>query len=317
MSNPKISVIVPVYNVEAFIRGCIESILAQTYTDFELLLVDDGSTDGSGNVCDRYAETDIRVRVLHKSNGGASSARNYGLDHALGEWICVIDGDDYVDRDYLKKLMDKACGAHADIVFCDFFFAYPDRNVPHSTHSWTRRGIDGLGEYIATGWTILWGNLHRRSLYDAENLRSPENIRYCEDFHLITRLVTNAVKIAKVNEPLYYYRQRGGSVMHNLDKKTEADELWAYLDTIDYLKQKGIYDALRRPMAWRTLKATQDMVLDPTRFKEFICTNPDKKDHILDCPFINRKQKIMMWCLTHRLSACTYFIAKTRKLLGR
>ena len=103
MSNPKISVIVPVYNAESTIRRCVDSILAQTFTDFECLLIDDGSKDRSGEICDEYAEKDSRVRVFHKENGGVSSARNVGLDNATGEWIAFVDSDDWVGEMYLES----------------------------------------------------------------------------------------------------------------------------------------------------------------------------------------------------------------------
>jgi len=105
---PKISIIIPVYNSSKYISKCIESILNQTEADFEVLLIDDGSLDGSGNICDRYAVIDSRIRVFHKQNGGVSSARNLGLDNALGEMIFFIDSDDTVDKDYLEKLMIKS-----------------------------------------------------------------------------------------------------------------------------------------------------------------------------------------------------------------
>lgn len=101
MSRVKISVIVPVYNAEKYLRRCVGSILAQTFTDFELLLVDDGSTDASGAICDEYASADARVRVFHKPNGGVSSARNLGLDNARGEWIAFADADDYLFKHFL------------------------------------------------------------------------------------------------------------------------------------------------------------------------------------------------------------------------
>ena len=101
MENPRISVIVPVYNVEKYLPRCIDSILAQTFTDFELLLIDDGSSDNSGKICDKYARKDKRIRVFHKENGGVSSARNIGLDKAKGEWITFVDSDDYVGKNWL------------------------------------------------------------------------------------------------------------------------------------------------------------------------------------------------------------------------
>lgn len=103
MDKPKVSVIVPVYNAGKYLHRCIGSIMAQTYTDFELLLVDDGSTDGSGKICDEYAQKDSRIRVFHKENGGAASARNVGLDNACGEWIAYIDGDDWTAPTFLKN----------------------------------------------------------------------------------------------------------------------------------------------------------------------------------------------------------------------
>lgn len=100
MNNPLISVIVPVYNVEKYLSRCIDSILSQTFTDFELLLIDDGSKDHSGSICDEYAKTDSRIRVFHKENGGVSSARNIGLDNAKGEWVSFVDADDIIEQDY-------------------------------------------------------------------------------------------------------------------------------------------------------------------------------------------------------------------------
>ena len=102
MNTPKISVIVPVYNVEQYLPRCIESILAQTYNDFELLLINDGSSDNSGNICDEYAKNNSRVRVFHKENGGVSSARNMGLDNAQGEYVVFVDSDDFIRNKYLE-----------------------------------------------------------------------------------------------------------------------------------------------------------------------------------------------------------------------
>src|SRR5690606_27273688 len=101
---PKVSVIIPVYNAEKYLRECIDSVLAQTFDDFELLLINDGSTDGSGKICDEYAQKDARVKVFHKENGGVSSARNLGLDNAKGEWITFIDSDDWIGENYFYCL---------------------------------------------------------------------------------------------------------------------------------------------------------------------------------------------------------------------
>lgn len=120
MNNPKISVIVPVYNVEKYLCQCIDSILAQTFTDFELLIVDDGSTDRSGRICDEYADRDARIRVFHTANRGVSAARNLGIDNANGEWLCFVDSDDEVKHDYLKVFYECVDERYADLYVCGF-----------------------------------------------------------------------------------------------------------------------------------------------------------------------------------------------------
>lgn len=118
---PKVSVIVPVYKAEGYLHRCVDSILAQTFTDFELLLIDDGSPDRSGEICDEYAKKDSRIRVIHKENGGVSSARQRGLDESVGEYTIHADHDDWVEPEMLDELYKKAKEEDADMVICDFF----------------------------------------------------------------------------------------------------------------------------------------------------------------------------------------------------
>lgn len=316
--KPKISIIIPVYNIEKYLSECIDSILNQTYSDFEIILVNDGSTDKSGAICDRYAGKYSNIKVYHKNNGGVSSARNFGVRKSKGEWVCYIDGDDWVHSTYLESLISNALSKNADIVFCDLNFATQEGNKIYQAYTWNKPGReDNIAGYITSCWTVGCGNIHKRSLYVSDEIRCPENISYCEDFYLMIRIVNNARKVCKVNEPLYFYRQHPDSVMHNLNKKTEADEQWVYLNAIDYFRKTGLYDKLERPLAWRVLKATQEMVLDTKRFDDFINIFPAKRDYILSCPYVNAKLKTMMWCLTHRLRIVTTVIVKIRKQLNR
>lgn len=317
MSEPLISIIIPIYNTETWLRRCVDSILAQTYANFEVLLVDDGSTDRSRAICEEYAVIDNRIIALHKQNGGVASARNFGLDHATSDWIMYVDGDDWLEADAIQLLIEKASQKDYDIVFSDFWFDYPDRRSICQTYGWNKQGNEGLNEYISTPWTTVTGNIHKKRLYDDNNLRSPEGIKYCEDFHLIIRLCFFAGKIAKVSKPLYHYYQHGTSVMHNLCEKHEADEQLMYADTIEFFKQQGMYDVFKRAMAWRTLKASQELALYVNTFRIFQDYNPDKKDFILTCPFIGKKLKIIMWCLTHNMSWIAALIVRARHALGR
>ena len=315
MANfPKISVIVPVYNTEMYLHRCIDSVLAQTYKDFELLLIDDGSKDSSGAICDEYAARDSRVKVFHKENGGVSSARNAGLAIASGDWIMHLDGDDWIAPDIQERLIRKGEDTGADIVMGDFLFAYSDRDILYSLPDWDNNKTASLNRYITSVWTCVWGGIHKRSLYEVYQLKSPQGVTYCEDFHLMARLCYHAKKVVNVHQPFYHYRQQEGSVMHNLSKKTERDEQWVYQDIICFFKEQGVYDDYRKSMCWRMLKATQELVLDKSTWKTFQEMVPEKKHYIWDCPYINRKLKMNMWCLTHHLSWISQLMLNLRKL---
>ena len=315
MANfPKISVIVPVYNTEKYLHRCIDSVLAQTYKDFELLLIDDGSKDSSGAICDEYAARDSRVKVFHKENGGVSSARNAGLAIASGDWIMHLDGDDWIAPDIQERLIRKGEDTGADIVMGDFLFAYSDRDILYSLPDWDNNKTASLNRYITSVWTCVWGGIHKRSLYEVYQLKSPQGVTYCEDFHLMARLCYHAKKVVNLHRPFYHYRQQEGSVMHNLNKKTERDEQWVYQDIIRFFKEQGVYDDYRKSMCWRMLKATQELVLDKSTWKTFQEMVPEKKHYIWDCPYINRKLKMNMWCLTHHLSWISLMMLNLRKL---
>lgn len=306
---PTVSVIVPVYKAEKYLRQCVDSILSQTFTDIELLLINDGSPDNSDKICDEYAALDPRVRVFHKPNGGVSSARNLGLANARGEWVSFVDSDDRIESTMLERLLKKADADNSDIVFCDFNFVFPDKTKKvQCTYNWEKKGLDGLAEFISTSWTILCGSIQKRALYTGHNLTSPVGITYCEDFHLITRLCFYAHNISKVKEPLYDYWQNPDSLMHNFSSTTWEHEQWAYYDTIAFFKEHNVYNRLEECMCFRALKVTQECILHKENFNQFISYVPEKKRHILRCPFLNKKQKIMAWCLTHNLKFITILI---------
>ena len=264
-----VSIIVPIYKVEDYIRECIDSILAQTYQYFELILVDDGSPDNCGRICDDYAKGDNRIKVVHKVNGGISSARNAGLEVAKGEWIMHVDGDDWIEPDMIESLIQAAQVTGADLVFGDFtkygpyagYFKFP---------TWSSDKRESISNYIAYMMTTIWGSIAKRSLYTDYSLKSPEGIGYCEDFHLIVRLCHFAKKVVNVHRSFYHYRYRPTSIMSNMNGKTEADEQWVYQDTIRFFKEQGVYEDYRKVMSWRVLKAAQELLLDPAGHKRFM-----------------------------------------------
>lgn len=160
-----ISVIVPVYNVELYLRKCIDSILAQTYRDLEILVVDDGSTDGSGKICDEYKK-DERVRVFHTENRGLSATRNLGLDKATGEWIGFVDSDDWIEPDMYEVLFRKAEETEADVVECGCHADYTTTSYEHRAIQRTVSGIDAVKALIRSEIrTQVWNKIWRRHLF--------------------------------------------------------------------------------------------------------------------------------------------------------
>lgn len=178
---PKLSIIVPVYNAEQYLSRCIDSILAQTFIDFELLLINDGSKDKSGDICDKYAIKDKRVKVFHKVNGGVSSARNFGLNHALGEWVCFCDSDDYVSNTYLHNL-EKQIICDKQIIMTGYDIIGSE--IKYKYHNICLNGNEFI-KYLLDKRIIFnsqpWGKLYNLKLIKSNHIYFPENINLGED----------------------------------------------------------------------------------------------------------------------------------------
>lgn len=203
---PKISVIVPVYKAEKYIRRCVDSILAQTFTDFELLLVDDGSPDNSGAICDEYAARDSRVKVFHKENGGVSSARQMGLDNSLGEYVIHADPDDWVEPDMLQELYSEAQQSGADMVICDFYINYGNRQIYKSQKPEKLSHDAILKELLMQRLHgACWNKLVRRDLFEKYEVKFPEDIIRWEDLFVNVMLLINSVRVSYKENAYYHY----------------------------------------------------------------------------------------------------------------
>lgn len=314
--TPKISVIVPVYNTEKYLRRCVDSILAQTFTDFELLLIDDGSTDSSGAICDEYAQKDSRVRVFHKENGGVSSARNLGLNKAKGEYIAFVDGDDWISSDMYESLLNKIKNEEADIVYCDFFFVYANDTLEYRNLNQSDDRISFIKKYMTTGWTSMCNMLINRNLFFKWDLEFIENICVCEDFNLSVKLYFYAERIAKVDKCLYYYnRINENSTLHNYTKDVMLNEMECYNDIQAFFERKGVLTYFIKELSWKIQCCQSDYILDESNHDEFIKNNINFKSNILSNPLINNKIKIIMWLLMHRLSCIASLIIRGRNKL--
>ena len=241
MDTPKtnISVIVPIYNVEPFLRRCVDSLLRQTYTDFELILVDDGSPDNCGSICDEYAVSDPRVRVVHKPNGGLSDARNAGLAIAQGEYIAFVDSDDWVAKDYLERLMTALTDTGADICECDVFRTSGDENISPIEQRAPSifSTVNALEQLIYDGIfrQHVWNKLYRREVI--ADILFPKG-KTNEDEFWTYRVFGNAKKAAKISDVLYFYFQRPGSIMGETYSLKRLDALEAKLQRQQYIDSK-------------------------------------------------------------------------------
>lgn len=198
-----ISVIVPVYKAEKYLQRCIDSILSQSYTDFELLLIDDGSPDNCGVICDEYAVKDSRVRVFHKENGGVSSARNLGLDHAKGDWVSFIDSDDWVETNYLESF---TAVLDSDFIIGGVRLCSSTKTIELKD---SRYPVDMLIDFINAnkGGRINspWGNLLRRCIISGDRLRFDENVRFAEDIIFNLQYLCHCNSIRTISNCGYNY----------------------------------------------------------------------------------------------------------------
>lgn len=214
--QPTVSIIVPVYNAENTIRRCIESILEQEYTDFELLLVDDGSKDRSGAICDEY--TDPRIRVIHKENSGVSETRNLAIDQARGTYLQFLDSDDWITPDATLSLVRAAETYHCDLVISDFYRVVGERvsrkgdiddDTVLSREEYAAHMMENPADFY---YGVLWNKLYRRDIVERYHLRMDPEISWCEDFMFNLEYIRHAETFYALQVPIYYYVKTKGSL---------------------------------------------------------------------------------------------------------
>ena len=211
----KISIIVPIYNVEKYLEKCIKSILSQTYKNLEIILVDDGSPDKCGMICDKYKEIDDRIIVIHQENKGLSGARNTGLKNANGKYVCFIDSDDYINEHMIETLYENLIKTGSDISICDFFQVKENENIKIKKIENAVKIMNKqecLKKLLYHKYKldiVTWNKLYKQELFN--NIEFPEGKIY-EDFATIPFLIDNSNKICCTKQKLYFYVQRNGSI---------------------------------------------------------------------------------------------------------
>ena len=248
--SEKISIIIPVYNVEKYLDRCVQSVLNQSYTNLEVILVDDGSSDGSSRLCDLWAEKDARVRIIHQENRGVSAARNAGLDAATGEYLGFIDSDDYIAPDMYEKLYRSLRENNAEISVCGFYFVdengtmlAEDRNLGLPIKDQVVTGLDILKAMQTAKrgvfFVFSWNKLYQKQLFS--DVRFPAG-KLSEDTYVLCRILEQCNRISCISDICYYYVQRSGSYMHNRNCLSYLHEAEARFEHMRFFSKRGLFE---------------------------------------------------------------------------
>lgn len=242
-----ISIIIPVYNVEQYLDDCIRSVQSQTYQNIEIILVDDGSTDHSGSMCDTYAGLDDRIRVIHQPNQGLSAARNTGFAASEGAYIAFVDSDDMISPIYIQTLYDIINHHHADIAACEYTQnenemdtqPIPNNGREYKIHSATMlRQWHGKRKRVET---VAWNKLYKREILESMSPEIFPTGKTHEDVYTSHLFVEKASDIAITDRKLYYYRKRDNSISRKRTKESIRQDLEAQQARLEYFREKKLY----------------------------------------------------------------------------
>ena len=279
----EISIIVPVYNVKEYIQSCIDSILSQTYGEFELILVDDGSNDGSEIVCEEISSRDSRITVIHQKNAGLSAARNTGIQHAKGKYITFIDSDDFVSQQYVQLLYDTILSTDSDICFCDYIkvsqssnFEIDGKDVSLFGNKYIFSNEDTIKEVYNSKYHglefVSWAKMYKVSLFRDNGILFPEGKLY-EDAFTTYKLVYYSNSISYIDIPLYSYRMRDGSIMNSSFSLKKLDMLQATKEEYLFFQEHSEYNLMRLAFIdylYKVKYILKIMYNNPSTYKETI-----------------------------------------------
>lgn len=237
----KISIIIPVYNVEKYISKCLDSIVNQTYRNIEVIVVNDGSTDKSGLICDEYAKRYNSIRVFHKKNGGVSSARNLGIDYSSGEYIAFVDPDDYIDKNMYEKLYNSIRKYNSEIAISSFAYIKNGKEDPQDTSNIEviYNKSEAIESYFNNtypfNYSFLCNKLFKKGLFDGVRLNT--KILVQEDTEVMIKIYDKSKRISYIGQPLYFYELRNGSVTSNKISRGKITTEQAFLEIYNYTKE--------------------------------------------------------------------------------
>lgn len=328
-SSPLLSVIVPVYNAESYLSKCLDSLLAQDFSDYEIILVDDGSTDSSGAICDQYTSKNPICHCIHRTNGGHVSARKSGLEISRGQYVTFVDNDDWIAPDMYRKMCQAVYDTHADIVVCDYIAAMPDRETVVRTlfapgyYDKTRLEKEVYPSMIYSGsffhygiGPTYWNKIFRRDLFQDHLFRVPNDIIIGDDALATYSCMLKASSIYYIDEPFYYYRSTAGSVSRRAEVPAKRlvenhkvfDTLRNVIDTSKYPcmeKQLDYYFVYQSLLTYELVfKNMTRMSLDFKQSFEDECNDPLIRKAFASVPIkdiTGTHNKLYAFCIRHHL----------------
>ena len=334
MKNAKVTVIVPVYNVEQYLEQCIQSILSQTYDNLEIILINDGSTDSSAKICQYYADIDTRITYLEQSNQGVSVARNLGLHTASGEWVSFVDADDWITPDMISVLLNES--HNSDVIIGDFYVSRNDKSIKTSFFaSWVDRDkkLDpiylignslcctsyGTAKYCSVG--TPWAKLYRRDFLLAHNLEFSPGVRRMQDVVFNVRVFMSNPRVAYCDCNIYYYRISDNSASHRYDPNYD-DVVKQVMQSLEGIIGNGfgelqkLYDFKR---LWLMLECISRFYCHPqctlaisgkrAGIRELCLDDENSKAlKIYDRTMFTNRQRVVLGCLSHHLYSVTLLL---------
>ena len=262
----KVSVIVPVYNVEEYLPKCLDTLVNQTLKEIEIIVVNDGSPDNSQQIIEKYAKKFKTIKAYTKENGGLSDARNYGLTKASGKYISFIDSDDFTDIEMLEKMYNKAIKEDLDIVVCDCYKVYPGQDKRELLKSNTNYSEENIKNYLLAP-PMAWNRLYKKELFD--KIKFTKGIYY-EDLECTPKMVKYTNKIGFLEEPLYFYLQRDGSIMKQKEFNNKLLDIFKVLDSNKKELNKKFPKEIEYMYITHLLRTATLRFLDYSNYKENI-----------------------------------------------
>lgn len=282
---PKVSIIVPVYNVEKYVKKCLDSLVNQTLEDIEIIIVNDGSTDNSKSIVLEYKEKySAKIKYFEKENGGLSDARNFGIPHATGEYIAFLDSDDYVELDIYEKMYNKAKLENSDMVECDFIWEYPNKK-----HIDIGIVYDNKKDMLTYGRVVAWNKLIKRTIIEKYKIEFPKGLRY-EDVEYFYKMLPYYNKVSFVKEPLIHYIQRDSSISKVQNERTK--EIFIVLNNvINYYKENDLYEDFKEELEYTYAR----ILLCSSLFRIVKIKDKKVKKTLLNKTWISLNEKFPNW----------------------